>query len=324
MNENIGSIAELRIICLLAPEGADELTISKGWGSQNVIGLEQYKLIKKFSGYSSVCLYDKSVPASDNDVLLIMKCLPGTSLDILSKYKRIIYYFDDMNPRKANEESYKGELSKVLAYISPLKSVAEEMNKQKLISSFHLPWSMLDVDFDISKTEKTSVFIDMDERNIAIESIERGFTFAELCLRLGLEVYVFDRFSEKCPEELRNQISYIPRMPPAQFRRFLSTMWFYASGIRGSYEYCVLESAMLGCGLVSIHSAIKEDHLDRCFCLQFNEQEGFERNFIEAISSFDKDKIISDARRLYPQNSSLGLKQILDEVLSFESDNEKP
>lgn len=303
---------ESKLVCLLAPEGCTEKEILKHWGSQSIIGYEQFQLIRRHSGIPNIVLFEKNTNYNDNDILLIMMCLPVTNEETLHKFRNILYYFDDMGPNKATQKEYASRFEKVDMFISPLKSLANEMNERRLKPSHYIPWSMTDIDFPIKKTETPSVFIDMDDRSFTADSIQNGYELARFCLRININVHAFEKYAEYCPGDLFGKINYVPRTGHTPFIQFLSTMWFYASGIRGSYEYSVLESAMLGCGLISIKSAIKSEHMNRSFSLIFDEEDNFSAKLAEHVQKFDAKAIIADARKIYPQDGSTALKTVLE------------
>ncbi len=281
------------LVCLLSPPEYGEEVIKNHPGSISIIGYEQYSLIKHYGNIERVKLYDKNAQYGSNDVLLIMMCLPGVKDHIRGKFTRVIYFFDDMDEEKSRRREYKENFSKVNIFVSPRREIAEAFNATGIKNSYYIPWSMMPLQIKIVKTDKPSVFIDMDERSFTAASIERGYNLAQILLAMDINVYVFEKFRDVCPQHMRDFVNFISPMPRKEFLIFLSGMWFYASGIRGSYEYSVMESALLGCGLISIENSVIHEHLGRSCCLFYNEQETFQKLLVQAIESFEPQQLIA-------------------------------
>ena len=192
------------------------------------------------------------------------------------------------------------------------------MDHAEIKKSFYAPWSMMKYTKSIVKSTRPSVFIDMDEREFTASSISDGFELAVSCLTLGVDIFVFEKFRAHCPAAILNKINFINQMKHSDYLRFISTIWFYASGIRGSYEYTVLESACLGCGLISIKGAILVEHRERSAFIEYWTDSSFCESFENEIKKFDQAQICLSAEKLYPRNASkILIKNIEEYFLGF-------
>jgi len=299
-----------RIVCLLSPIGRPEAEIAQNPGSISIIGHGMYRLLKAYGGFDRIGLYHPSYLQSDHDVLLVMMCLPDVPMSVLEAFKTVVYYFDDMNEWKAQGADYKTRFALVDLFLSPVGQVADRMNALGAKPSFHMPWSMPKGDVASVKSEKPSVLIDMDDRAFTRSSIASGFAFARLCLDADMVVFVFEKFRAQCPDDLATRITFLPFAPHGAFLRLLGRMWFYASGIKGSYEFCALESALLGCGLISLDQALLSEHARRRHFLAFELTHSIDdlRGFIAA---YRPQEVIADAERLYPRDAVRKIKSIL-------------
>jgi len=308
-----------RIVCLLSPVGCSERDIAMNPGSISIIGHDMFTLLRVHGGFDNIGLYDPRYIPGDHDILIIMMCLPDAPMAVIQKFKTVVYFFDDMNEWKAREDAYRERLEHVDLYLSPVKHVADRLNALDIKPSFHIPWSMPKWELPIVKTPKPSVLIDMDDRDFVRKSIDSGFAFARLCLDADIQVVAFDAYRPLCPDDLRAKITFCPLLSRADFLRLLSHLWIYATGIGGSYEYSVLESALLGCGLVSIDSALQGEHAQRRHFLAFDLEQHADDTLKRFIADYRPQEVIADAERLYPRDAVKAIKPILAEFLQTRS-----
>jgi hypothetical protein len=113
------------------------------------------------------------------------------------------------------------------------------------------------------------------------------------------------------PDDVARIVREVPKMPHKQYLEFMSGMMFYASGIYGSYEYVVMESALLGCGLVSLFDAVWRFHRDRASAFEYKGEDEISEKMSEAIRVFDQTEIISTAKALYPIEAVSEIPNIL-------------
>jgi hypothetical protein len=298
---------------LLYPIGAPEAEVMACENSNSYIGMEQYRLIKATGRFPGARLFQMDGAVAGEDILLIMLPLPQVPLEIIKKFNKVVYYYDDMSTVKAELPEYRLHFEQVSVYISPLADTAAQMNAAGLKKSYHVPWSMCPIEYSINKSEKPSILVDMDGRDFTRYSIDHGFGFSQRLLGLGIQPFAFKRFEPHCPAELHPRIRFIENMPRPEFLRFLSTMWAYASGIRGSYEFCVLESAMSGCALISLYGALPAEHWQRRSYLKYSGEAKFEDTLRTMLASYDPLAVQQDALTLYPRDAKQQLEPILRE-----------
>jgi hypothetical protein len=300
-----------RLVCLLSPLGHPESVVAANSGSISIIGYAMFTLLRTHGGFDTVALYDESMRIGDDDILLIMMCLPDVPINVIKKFRRVVYYFDDMNEWKAEGDRHRDKFARVDLYLSPVRRVAERLNALGRKRSHHMPWSMPEVDFPIRKTAAPSMLIDMDARAFTRPSIENGFALARIALEAGIHVVAFAKFRDFCPEDLRVRIKFANALPHRDFLRLLANLWFYASGIKGSYEYCVLESAMLGCGLMSIKDAVLPEHRDRRCFVSLDPQTCSADDLRRFAADYRPAAVMEDAAKLYPRDATRALRSIL-------------
>ena len=298
---------------LLYPIGATEAEVMACENSNSYIGMEQYRLIKATGRFPGARLFQMDGAVADEDILLIMLSLPQVPLEIIKRFRGVVYYYDDMSVVKAGLPEYRQPFEHVSVYISPLAEAAAQMNAAGIKKSYYVPWSMSPVETSLNKTEIPSMIIDMDDREFTRYSIDHGFGFSRRLLGLGIQPFAFKRFEPHCPAELHPRIRFIENMPRPEFLRFLSTMWAYASGIRGSYEFCVLEAAMSGCALISLYGALPAEHWQRRSYLKYSGEAKFEDTLQTMLANYDPLAVQQDALALYPRDAKQQLEPILRE-----------
>ena len=189
------------------------------------------------------------------------------------------------------------------------------MNKLGRKQSFYVPWSMPQHKLG-QKTEHPSVLVDMDEREFTKTSIANGFRLAKICQGLNVKVVIFSKYKEHCPPDLIDKVMFIDPMPHDDFLTLLSRVWVYATGIKGSYEYCILESALLGCGLLSLNDAVLSEHRNRRHFLSFDLDNYTTKELQAFLVNYRPVEVAQDAEKIYPRDSVRALDVIFSEFAS--------
>jgi len=294
-----------RIVCLAYPLGAPEPVLLASNGSIEIIAAEQFLLMKRHLPDSEIILYNDSVVPRQTDVLLLLLPLPLVPVALMEKFERVVYYFDDLTVHKwRQDESYSQRVAQLKAILHPLKAEAEELRRHTGIFAGHVPWSIARLPNDVApKSARPSVFVDMDDRSVYADSLVSAAKFIESISEVDVDIHIPERGLPHIPEGLKPRVNVVRFMPHEQFLRFVGRAWYYASGIRGSYEYVVLESAKLGCGLISLFSAVKPEHRARSQFLAYAGEGGFPEALRESISQFEPSRILRQASVLYPEDA---------------------
>jgi hypothetical protein len=305
-----------RIVCLAYPLGAPESELLASNGSIEIIAAEQLLLMKRHLVGAEIILYNEAIVPRQTDILLLLVPLPLVPMSLMEKFARVVYYFDDLTVHKwRQDESYSQRVAKLKAILHPLKAEAEELRRHTGIFTAHVPWSIARLPQDVAqKSARPSIFVDMDDRSVYTDSLVSAAKFIESISEVGADIYVPERGLSHIPEGLRPRVNSVRFMPHEQFLRFVGLAWYYASGIRGSYEYVVLESAKLGCGLISLFSAVKPEHSSRSQFLAFNGERTFPGLLEESISQFDPSRILREASVLYPEDAVSRIPAVFGEA----------
>lgn len=295
-----------RIVCLAYPLGAPEPQLLASNGSIEIIAAEQLLLMKSHLADAEIILYNDSVVPRQTDVLLLLVPLPLVPIALMEKFARVVYYFDDLTVHKwRQDESYSQRVAKLQAILHPLKAEAEELRRHTGTFVAHVPWSIARLPKDQpAKTTRPSVFVDMDDRSVYADSLVSAVKFIESIRELDADIHIPERGLPHMPEGLRRRVNPVRFMPHEQFLRFVGSVWYYTSGIRGSYEYVVLESAKLGCGLISLFSAVKPEHRARSQFLAFEGEGTFPAALAESIAQYEPSQIRREASLLYPEDAA--------------------
>lgn len=305
-----------RIICLAYPLGAPESAVLASNGSIEIIAAEQLLLMKSHLVGSEIILYNESVVPRPTDVLLLLVPLPLVPMSLLEKFERVVYYFDDLTVHKwRQDQGYSQRVAKLRAILHPLQAEAEDLGRHTGIFAAHVPWSISRLPKEIpAKSARPSIFVDMDDRSVYADSLVSAEKFIQSISAADVEIYIPERGLSHLSENIRSRVKAVRFMPHEQFLRFVASMWYYASGIRGSYEYVVLESAKLGCGLISLFSAVKPEHQTRTQFLAFEGDLAFLELLRRSISQFDSSRISQEAGTLYPENAVVRIPAVLSEA----------
>jgi hypothetical protein len=295
------------MICLVYPFGASEAALLSSRGSIEIIAAEQYLLMKSQITEYDVILYHDFISPTASDILIIMTCLPLVPLPLIQKFEKIIYFFDDLTLDKLNHESaYSERVSELNAIFHPIQLESEKLGKRIDKYAFYVPWSLSRIpENKPQKSEAPSFFVDMDDRVSYADSIPAANAFINVARRIDAQIYVPAKCHPHVLPDLRAFVQPLPLMPHDAFLQFLGEVWFYASGIKGSYEFVVLESAFRGCGLISLFSAVKAEHQSRHFYLSFD---GTNASFLtqleQQLAQYDPSVILTEATALYPADAT--------------------
>jgi hypothetical protein len=300
----------------LYPVGGTEEDVLSSNGSIAIIASEQYLLMRREIKNYEIVLYHDDIEPAVSDILVVMTCLPLVPEYVLRKFSNAVYFFDDLNIwRLKSDAAYHTRMDNVKAVLHPVKNVADRLARDTAIPTFHVPWSISRLpDNPPKKSKEPSFFVDMDARPGHLNSILYGIEFIRAIRPLEAPVYIPKSAHAEVPPELLSYVTEASTMPHDEFLMFLSHKWFYVSGISGSYEYSILESAFLGCGLISLYSAVVEEHRARSFFLNYEGQAGFLDELKQALLDFDPGKIASEARAIYPNDAVAKIPDILNSV----------
>jgi hypothetical protein len=298
-----------RIVCLVHPIGISEVDLLSHKSSLSAIGSEQYLLLRQNVTDYEITLYRESSATLESDILLILTCLPLVPENIIRKFEKVVYFFDDLDTSKLQAQPvYRDRVELVDLILHPVKAVALHLLQHVGKPCFYVPWSLARVPPILEKSSLPSFYVDLDSRYR--QSIPAAIEFIRSLEFLDCTVYVPIVRGVDLPGELNQRVNLVPFLVRSEFLALLSRTWFYASGIPGSYEFPVLESAFAGCGLISIHSAVMKEHQNRSSYIDFSGTEALEQ-LKTAIGSFDPDVIRNDARRLYPTDGNHQVQNIL-------------
>lgn len=261
-----------------------------------------------------VVIYEDNMLVASDDILIVLTCLPLVPYFILERFNKVVYYFDDINYWKAMEPKYSKNLSRVDVIAHPVRTVSDHLNKTGIKHSFYVPWSISRLPGNvIQKSTVPSFYVDIDSRQAYLASIERAVDFIKSVIRINAEIFVPAKYEECLPECLRSKCKFVQHLPHAEFMNLMSSIWYYVSGIAGSYEYTVLESCFLGCGAISLGGALIKEHEDRKSFHNFLTSDVFLNDLNKDISEFNPEAIREDAFRKYPQDGVLYFRQIFSD-----------
>lgn len=293
-----------RLVCLVYPIGSGENHLLNGDSSLSIIASEQYILMKRYLYNWEILLYKHDVKPLDQDILLVMTCLPLVSEDILKQFSKIVYFFDDLDIWKMNIAEYRKKLKYLSGILHPVRNVAQALGNKTSLPSSHMSWSLARVPATKStKSRLPTFFVDMDDRAPYVQSLDSGFAFIRAIEVIKAAIYIPEQYFEKAPKELQYRITPLPWLEHEDFLRFLQKTWFYVSGIPGSYEFPVLESSFMGCGLISLNHAILDEHTSRSFFLDFTSEPECVGLLRAQLDSFNPNVIMCEAYKRYPQTS---------------------
>ena len=282
-------------------------------GSIAIIAAEQYLVLKE--SIPNIHIYNNNMEIYESDVLLIISCLTMVQDTVLCKFKHIAYFFDDVTMHKLkNSTEYREKIRRINVIFHPVKESSIALLSISN-SVFYVPWTLSRLQSLSEKPVRPSIFVDMDGRKENTYSIADGVAFIKAISSLDVTIFApsaTQRSEIVLPDEILGRVQTVPFCPHDEYMSFLSKLWFYASGIRGSYEFQVLETAFLGCGLISIRSAVRNEHRNRRVLIDFNGQDGIVGQLKDAINQYDPYAIAADAVKLYPRTSGIIIKEIID------------
>lgn len=305
-----------RIICAIIPFGEPEDVLKQNIDSNSIIGYDQYLLLQEAFGAERIKLYDHNEIYDHSDILIIMSTIWVFPIRRLKTFKHVIYFYDDNSVAKAESEQYAAHLAHVGLVLHPDPNEVAELRAFWSKPTYYVPWSSPFLPLEsVSKTTRPSFFVDMDHRVFVRDTVESGFEFIKTMQHGGFDFYIPEKFVERAPSDCKAKIHPVPRMPHEAFLQFLQERTFYVTGIYGSYEYVTMESALLGCGLISLFSAVRQVHKDRPSCLDYAGQNKFSDSLLEAVGRLDQNKIISAARVLYPRDAVAQIPSLISQHL---------
>lgn len=265
----------------------------------------------------SVFLYSDDLVVLDDDVLLILSTINLLDEDVLNKYKNVAYFFDDVAAPLSLYKSPKTQafLKSVKLFFQPRR---EQVAKLVLDSACtftvkYKPW-VADDALDTIYTTRTkipSIFLDIDNRP-EIDSLAPSINFYKSC---GDETTFYIPEVNK-PDFIsisKGNIIYSPHCQRNDFLNLLGSVWAYATAIKSSYEYSVLEASCLGTGLVSIDNAIVDEHKRVQGFLSFDSNSNGQtvRDFLMSIPF---EEIRNEAIIKYSKKSCVS---VVDDIFSF-------
>jgi len=305
-----------KLLCLVFPIGTSETSLLSSRGSIEIIAAEQYLLMRSQITEYDVMLYNDSIERESSDILLIMTCLTLVPVALIEKFERVIYFFDDLTVDKwRHETAYSERVSHLSAIFHPLRLEAAKLGTQVGKPSFHVPWSLSRLPSNApQKSSRPSFFVDMDHRASYADSIPAANAFISVARAIEGDIYVPEKCLSLISTDLSAFVQPVPLMPHKEFLEFIGTVWFYASGIKGSYEFVVLESAFLGCGLISLFSAVKAEHQARSFYLAFDGADDFAAKLHGQVLEYNPSKILMEAPVIYPADGTKRIPQLLQEL----------
>ena len=305
------------VICLLYPIGIKEEDLNnKSAGSIQTIGTELYLSLKQDFNELDLELYEPNKIYQKNCVLLILSTLSLTPTDVLDKFDKIAYWFDDIIAGKiATQDDYKTKVTQLSLIAHPVSERVKQLNASLLPSDClcqYVPWTIFNSPVKIEKSAHPSILLDLDDRPPYIQSIERAINFANCCKDLEVEIFIPKKYQGHFDEiKGRAQLSFFKPMPHHEYLNLLTKAWCYASGIPGSYEYSALESAYCGCGLISISNALPNEHAREFSFINTSTTTNLKEELLHLFSTMNSDEIISHAKSKYPKSSTAKIEELL-------------
>jgi len=310
---NIATASRKPILACFVPfRSEDELLQNNG--TLGILAAEQYLIMKQEITDYTVELYDRDTDYDrQTDVLMLLTALPAVPDEVMLGFDRVVYFFEDFDHWKLQNDSvYAAKAQFLGGVLHPLQSVADQLAGALQKPSVGVPWSLARIPAEIPpKSAEPSLFVDMDPRDQLARSLQRGADFITAISPMAARIFVPESCHGLLPDHVQKRATPVPFLPHEDFLRLLGTTWFYASGIESSYEFIVLESAFLGCGLISLNSAIRTEHLNRSCVLHFDGQPDFPDLLKDAVDRFDASAIMQDARRLYSRDGIRSIPRIL-------------
>lgn len=304
-----------RLVCAVLPFGESEEILQGFSDTNSIIGFDQYQRLKSVLSDFRVELLDLSETYDASDVLLIMSTIWTVPLNIFQRFKRVGYFYDDIDPLKAQTDKYKECMKRVHFVLHPEPDVTEELQKSWKLPTFHVPWSSGSVSETQGRNDQlVRIFLDIDDREFAKKSVDYAIIFFDSIKNCGLQVFVPDSALKLLPAEIIEKVNHVPRMSHEKFLKFIGGIDWYASGISSSYEYIVMESALLGCGLISIFNAVRRFHRNRACVIDFKgEHTGIDE--IYTITDYQRrDQIRLSAAKLYPFDAVKQIPELIERV----------
>lgn len=302
-------MSKRKIICLVYPFTKNEEALYNGRrGSLEIIGTELYHLLKQNVHDFDVDLWSELSENIDfdNDVLLLLCTIDTCPYHVVNKFRNVAYWFDDVNIWKLEGQGYVDKFPLIKYIFHPVFENYSMLKKKFPHANVnYVPWSIAKLPDLFNKTEVVSYYLDVDERPPVKNSIQYAMQFIKFIAHENCVVYLNNRYSTMDFVDLTCKIVFVPDMGHDEFLNLISTCWFYVSGIAGSYEYSVVESALLGCGLINLNSALPSEHT-RDFCyLNLIEFSSVEMLILKDLISLFNYKInIESARVKYPNTAS--------------------
>jgi hypothetical protein len=220
--------------------------------------------------------------------------------EFLKKFKNKIYFFDDLNLWKINNNiEYINNLI-FDAYLTPLEENVDGL-KSKLKNVIYLPFSSSYSSIVANRHSKTlpiSMFLDI-WRNRGTEtdrgeiSLAKAVNFFNNIKYKNISIFVHEAFSR---DIYGTNVKYISDMPKAQFHEFIKDMWFYATSIQSSYEFIVLESTLFGSLCIDIDNSVRVEHRKSRATIA---NEFFYSNYENIIENYSSDRNSCEAREIY-------------------------
>jgi hypothetical protein len=308
-----------RLVCAIIPYGQSEDVIKTHQDTNSIIGYDQYRRLKRILPPVQVELLNSSTQYGDSDVLVIMSTIWTVPFEILKKFRKIVYFYDDIEVWKAQTDKYRAHMKYVDVLLHPEPDVAKSLSDFWDIPTFYIPWSSASVPSHPRPTTLLTpkIFIDIDKRSFTAKSVEyAGLLISDLESR-DVEIYVPKTAIELLPGSLKARVIEVPGMSHERFLQFMSGMTWYASVISGSYEYVVMESALLGCGLISLFNAFRRFHRNRACVLDYKGNKTIWSDICAARQESQIVSISATAKALYPFDAVLAIPDLLGNAFSF-------
>ena len=305
-----------RIVCAILPIGESLEFLANHQETNAIIGFDQYCRLKKVLPNHRIELFDNSKSYGELDVLLIMSTIWTVPFEVLHKFRRIVYFFDDIEIFKAELEKYKNHMKFVSLVLHPEPDIAKQLQEYWDIPTVYMPWSSARLPTIFNRDEsRIRVFLDVDARNIAAHSIERATAFVNELYDCEVEIYVPSIATALLPSTIIDRVVEVPRLSHGKFLEFMGNMNWYASGIHGSYEYVAMESALLGCGLISLNGAVRKFHRERACVVDFPSSGNVCKEIFIANRNNIAEEIQITSRKLYPFDAVADIPRIFRELL---------
>ena len=302
-----------RIVCAVWPFGEPEDVIKNTMNTNSIIGYDQFRRLKRVLPEVKIEFFDKATEYDSSDVLLIMSSVYVIPIEVLRSFKKVVYFYDDVGVIKAQSEQFSVHLDQVGLVLHPEPSQVSSLNSFWTKPTHYMPWSSASVSTEANAiVKRRSIFVDINPYPFAAQSVEFGANFIRSLRDMDVELFVPAAAIHLLPEDVSNSIREVPRMPHQEFLEFIGGMMFYASGIYSSYEYIVMEAALLGCGLISLYGAVLPVHRNRACVLDYKGEDGISDKISEAISTFDQANIIATSKLLYPLDAVSKIPAILE------------